>query len=126
MDPELELRASGHAWRRRSPTRIGRAGKAQSRRSAAQRGVATDEFERYSLQLAAERLLASARSILMDSGEKKALADIEKFGCHIIHVIGEGESPPFSYSVGITRASGRLMPPKWWSSDSSERSPTLS
>lgn len=41
----------------------------------------------------------------MDSGEKKALADIEKFGCHIIHVIEEGDSPPFSYSVGITRAS---------------------
>jgi hypothetical protein len=35
----------------------------------------------------------------------KALADIEKYGCHVIHVIGEDELPPFSYSVGIKRSS---------------------
>jgi hypothetical protein len=36
----------------------------------------------------------------------KALADIEKYGCHVIHVSAEGDLPPFSYSVGIQRSSG--------------------
>jgi hypothetical protein len=36
-----------------------------------------------------------------DPGEAKALADIEAFGCHILHVLEEGDDPPFTYSVGI-------------------------
>lgn len=43
----------------------------------------------------------------MDRGEQKALADIDQYGCHIIHVAAEGERPPFSYSVGIQRSAGR-------------------
>ena len=36
-----------------------------------------------------------------DSAEAQALADIEAYGCHILHVLEEGDDPPFSYSVGI-------------------------
>ncbi len=36
-----------------------------------------------------------------DPAEEKALADIEEYGCHILHVLEEGDDPPFSYSVGI-------------------------
>ncbi|HYR28170.1 MAG TPA: DUF4262 domain-containing protein [Thermoanaerobaculia bacterium] len=43
----------------------------------------------------------------MDAGERKALADIDRYGCHVIHVAAEGDLPPFSYSVGIQRSSGR-------------------
>jgi hypothetical protein len=42
----------------------------------------------------------------MDPGEEKALADIEAYGCHVIHVLEDQEGPPFSYSVGVQRASG--------------------
>jgi hypothetical protein len=42
----------------------------------------------------------------MDPGEQKALADIDKYGCHVVHVAAEDELPPFSYSVGIQRSSG--------------------
>ncbi len=42
----------------------------------------------------------------MNRGEQKALADIDKYGCHVIHVAAEDELPPFSYSVGIERSSG--------------------
>jgi len=42
----------------------------------------------------------------MDAGEKKALADIEKYGCHVIHVLEDEEGPPFSYSVGVQKTSG--------------------
>ena len=41
----------------------------------------------------------------MDEADRKALEDIEKYGCHIIHVMAEGELPPFSYTVGIQRSS---------------------
>jgi Domain of unknown function (DUF4262) len=41
-----------------------------------------------------------------DPGEQKALADIEQYGCHVVHVLAEDELPPFSYSVGIQRSSG--------------------
>jgi len=41
----------------------------------------------------------------MDSTEQKAISDIEHYGCHVIHVIGEGDLPPFSYSVGIWKSS---------------------
>jgi len=42
----------------------------------------------------------------MDPGEQKALRDIEQYGCHVIHVLAEGDLPPFSYSVGIEQTSG--------------------
>jgi hypothetical protein len=42
----------------------------------------------------------------MDPGEKKALADIKKYGCHVIHVLEDEDGPPFSYSVGVQKASG--------------------
>lgn len=42
----------------------------------------------------------------MDLGEEKCLANIEKYGCHIIHVMAEDDLPPFSYSVGIQKSSG--------------------
>lgn len=42
----------------------------------------------------------------MDAGEKKALDDIKEYGCHVIHVLEEGELPPFAYSVGIQKTSG--------------------
>lgn len=41
----------------------------------------------------------------MDAAEQKALEDIERYGCHILHVMEEGELPPFSYTAGIQRTS---------------------
>ncbi len=41
-----------------------------------------------------------------DPGEQRALADIEQYGCHVMHLLAEGDLPPFSYSVGIQRSSG--------------------
>jgi len=43
----------------------------------------------------------------MDKGEEKALSDIEKYGCHIIHVMEEGEYPRFTYSIGIEKNTGQ-------------------
>jgi hypothetical protein len=40
------------------------------------------------------------------AGEEKAMADIEKFGLHIISVMEEGGLPPFSYSIGIGQSLG--------------------
>ena len=37
----------------------------------------------------------------MNEYNQKALLDIEKYGCHILHVAAEDEFPPFSYSIGI-------------------------
>ncbi|MBK6922880.1 MAG: DUF4262 domain-containing protein [Deltaproteobacteria bacterium] len=42
----------------------------------------------------------------MDAAEKKALEDIERFGCHVIHVLPEGDLPGFSYSVGVQKSVG--------------------
>jgi hypothetical protein len=39
-------------------------------------------------------------------GEKKALKDIDKYGCHVIHVLGEEEHPPFTYSIGVQLKTG--------------------
>lgn len=50
---------------------------------------------------AAERLVVGRIEIVMDPAEKKARADIERFGCHVVHVLAEGDLPAFSYSVGI-------------------------
>lgn len=41
--------------------------------------------------------------MIVDEAEKKCLDDIEKYGCHAIHVLAEGDLPPFSYSVGVER-----------------------
>lgn len=41
-----------------------------------------------------------------EAAERKALADIEEFGLHIIHVREEGKLPPFSYSIGIGKSLG--------------------
>lgn len=37
--------------------------------------------------------------------ERQALEDIEQYGCHILHVLGEDDLPPFSYSIGIEHSS---------------------
>ena len=38
----------------------------------------------------------------MDQHEKKALKDIEDYGCHILHVLEEDDYPAFTYSIGIS------------------------
>lgn len=43
----------------------------------------------------------------MDKGEEKALSDIEEYGCHILHVMEEGEHPGFTYSIGIEKSTGQ-------------------
>ena len=43
---------------------------------------------------------------MLDDDEKKALANIEQYGCHILYVLGEGDLPPFVYSVGIQKKTG--------------------
>jgi len=35
--------------------------------------------------------------------DKKALEDIEKYGCHILNVLEDSEHPNFSYSIGIEK-----------------------
>lgn len=40
------------------------------------------------------------------AGEKKALEDIGKCGCHIISVYAEKDLPPFCYSIGIQKSCG--------------------
>ncbi len=39
-------------------------------------------------------------------GDAKALADIEKYGLHVISVMEDGEHAPFSYSIGIGQSLG--------------------
>ena len=43
----------------------------------------------------------------MDAGERKALADIKEFGCHVIHVLEEDDLPPFAYPIGIEKTTGK-------------------
>jgi hypothetical protein len=43
----------------------------------------------------------------MDPEEQRALQDIDQFGCQVQHVLEEGDLPPFSYSIGITKTSGK-------------------
>lgn len=43
----------------------------------------------------------------MDEHEQKAIDDIAKYGCHILHVMEEGEYPRFTYSIGIEKATGQ-------------------
>lgn len=41
----------------------------------------------------------------MDENEQKALDDIAAYGCHVLHILEQGEWPPFAYSIGIQRTS---------------------
>ena len=47
-----------------------------------------------------------AQKVAKDEFEAKALADIEKYGCHVIRVFAEGGLPEFCYSVGIQKSCG--------------------
>ncbi len=38
---------------------------------------------------------------MVDKSEQKALDDIAEHGCHILQVMEEAGSPPFSYSIGV-------------------------
>jgi hypothetical protein len=42
----------------------------------------------------------------MDASEQKVVDDVAEHGCHILHVLEEGDLPPCSYSVGIYRTCG--------------------
>ena len=37
----------------------------------------------------------------MDEHEQKIIDNIEKHGCHIMHIFEEGDLPRFTYSIGI-------------------------
>ena len=39
-------------------------------------------------------------------GDERTRKDIAKYGCSVIHVMEEGELPPFAYSIGITQETG--------------------
>jgi Domain of unknown function (DUF4262) len=39
-------------------------------------------------------------------GDERTRADIAKYGCSVMHVMAEGEQPPFAYSIGITKQTG--------------------
>lgn len=39
--------------------------------------------------------------------EEKALKNIEKNGCHILHVVKEDGQPCFTYSIGIQKCAGK-------------------
>ncbi len=43
----------------------------------------------------------------MDKGERKALKDINAYGCHVIHVLEDSAHPKFTYSIGIEQTSGQ-------------------
>ena len=36
-----------------------------------------------------------------DKHEQKALDDVGRYGLHIVHVLEEGDLPPFAYTVGL-------------------------
>lgn len=40
-----------------------------------------------------------------ESEDDKALADIEKYGCHVLHVLEDEKGPAFTYSIGIEKTS---------------------
>jgi len=42
----------------------------------------------------------------MKDTEKKAVADIEAYGCHVIDVLEDEKGPPFCCSVGMQKTSG--------------------
>ena len=37
----------------------------------------------------------------LDEQEQTAINNIEKYGCHVMHIFAEGSLPSFTYSVGI-------------------------
>ena len=39
--------------------------------------------------------------IMIGDEDQKLFDDIEKHGLHVLHILGEEEYPPFSYSVGL-------------------------
>lgn len=39
----------------------------------------------------------------LDESEKKALSDIDEFGCHILNVFESDDYPNFTYSIGIEK-----------------------
>jgi len=39
-------------------------------------------------------------------GDDRTREDIAKHGCTVMHVMEEGELPPFAYSIGITQQTG--------------------
>ncbi len=41
----------------------------------------------------------------MDKNEQNALQDIEEYGCHILHIMEEPDSPSITYSIGIDKTS---------------------
>jgi len=43
---------------------------------------------------------------MQPGGNDRTREDIAKYGCSIMHVMAEGESPPFAYSIGITQQTG--------------------
>jgi Domain of unknown function (DUF4262) len=47
----------------------------------------------------------SKGEMLVDAGEQKALDNIEKHGCHILHILEDNEHPGFAYSIGIEKRS---------------------
>ena len=40
----------------------------------------------------------------MNESELKVLSDIEQYGLHIIHILGEKELPPYSFSIGLFKS----------------------
>ena len=42
-----------------------------------------------------------------DSGEEKARANIQEYGCHVLHIMEDEEGPGFSYSIGIEQSIGQ-------------------
>lgn len=43
----------------------------------------------------------------MDEYEQKALDDIKKYGCHILHVMEDEKNPRFTYSIGIEKSTNQ-------------------
>ncbi len=43
----------------------------------------------------------------MNEQDKKVLADIEEFGCHVLNVIEDEDEPSFTYSIGINKKQNR-------------------
>jgi hypothetical protein len=39
-------------------------------------------------------------------GDERTRGDIAKYGCTVMHVMEEGELPPFAYSIGIQQETG--------------------
>lgn len=42
----------------------------------------------------------------MNAHDQRVIDNVAKYGCHVFHVLGEVDLPPFSYSVGIQKMCG--------------------